>query len=185
MTLSNFNKKEEYNDGKYKVYSFSGEKGNFRRLSCSSESICILPFDVNENNQITNVYLSRYKDHLTGKDEYTCMTKTFNPLNADSYFDLVENCVADELGLKEFELDDAFLLGKVKHGVPFSKEYRCYGINLSNYMQDPSGYVVKGAVPNPKMDSIDRIKFNRILKGEVNDTLALSCAMLLISYISE
>ena len=56
--------KEEYLDGKYKVISVKGEKGDFKRAIALNDSICILPFDMNENGQIKNVYLHGFHDHV-------------------------------------------------------------------------------------------------------------------------
>lgn len=187
MNLSDldFNKKQEYSDGKYSVYSFSKGDKNFKKIVCDQESICIIPFDLNEHEQIKNIYLAKYKDHLTGEIEYTCISDTFNKNEHDSYFEAVERCLEDDFGLKNIDVNDTYFLGKIKHGVPFSKEYRCYAVNLNNYSQNPSGYVAAGLNPNPQIVSMEKVRFNRILKGDISDSLALSCAMLLLSYFSE
>jgi len=182
---TSFDKKQEYTDGKYSMYSFSSNGGNFRRLACSEESICILPFDLNEHDQVKNIYLAKYKDHLLGGVDFTCITDTFDKNKFDSYYNAVEDCAHNELGLSDTDINDIYFLGKVKHGVPFSKEYRCYGINLSNYMKDPSGFSVAGFNPNTNVQSIEKVRFNRLLKGEVSDSIALSCSLLLLSYFSE
>lgn len=185
MNLDDLNKKQEYSDGKYSVYSFSKGDKNFKKLICEQESICILPFDVNENSQIKNVYLAKYQDHLNNDFGFTCISKTFNRNDHDSYFEAVEQSLINELGLKQVDVNDIYFLGKVKHGIPFSKEYKCYAINLSNYSDDSRGYLPTGFQPNSHIESIEKVRFTRFLKGDVSDSLALSCAMLLLSYISE
>lgn len=180
-----FDKKEEYNDGKYSMYSFSGNNGKFRRLACSEESICVLPFDLNERGQIKNIYLAKYMDHLLGGVGFTCITDTFNKDQFDSYYNAVESCLADEMGLNDIHVNDTYLLGTVRHGVPFSKEYKCYGVNLTNHMEDPSGYTPIGLNPNQNIRSIEKVRFTRLLNGDIQDSLALSCSLLLISYFSD
>jgi hypothetical protein len=182
-----FNKKQEYSDGKYSIFSFSGEKGKFRRLVCEQESICIFPFDLNENNQIRNVYVSKYHDYHTNSPETRCITKTFDSNRFESHYEALCDYLKQEFGIDNLELNDVYYLGKVKHTVPFSKEYRCYGINLSSISDSPEGFNL--SLPqselNNKLHSIEKIKFNRVISGEVNDSLSLSCALLLLSYLND
>lgn len=187
MTANNldFSKKQEYTDGKYSIYSFSKDNQNFKKIVCDLESVCIIPFDLNEHDQIKNIYLTKYKDHLSDSLEFTCISDTFNKNEHDSYFEAMEQCLSDQLGLSNIDVNSTYFLGSVKHGVPFSKEYRCYAVNLTNYGHSPSGFIPSGLKPNSHFESIEKVRFNRILKGEVCDSLALSCAMLLLSYFSE
>ena len=184
LDISKFNKKEEYADGKYSVYSFSGENRNFRRIVCSDESICILPFDLTDKNNIRNIYLSKYKDYLSDKFDHTCLTDTFNKDEFDSYYEAIESCLNNEMGLQNIDVNDTYYLGKIKHSLPFSKEYRCYGVNLTKYCNDMSGYTNPVQPSDPKM-IIEKIKFNKLIKGDISDSLSLSCALLLLSYFSE
>jgi hypothetical protein len=182
-----FNKKQEYSDGKYSIFSFSGEKGKFRRLVCNQESICIFPFDANENNQIKNVFVSKYHDYHTNSPETCCITRTFDENKFESHYDALCEILKEEIGVDSVELDDIYYLGKVKHTIPFSKEYRCYGVNLSKYSDSPGGFSI--SLPQSENDSrlksVERIKFNRVLNGEITDSLSLSCAMLLLSYLND
>jgi hypothetical protein len=189
MNLDNhtFDQHQEYSDGKYSVHSFSGEKGNFRRLSCSQESICVLPFDLNAHRQIRNVYLTKYKDYLTNSHEVNCISKTFDANQFDTQYLAVEDCIKNELGISNFNIDDLYYLGQIKHSLPFSKEYKCYALNLTPHIQDESGWKSPFSEDEIKerLKHIEKIKFNRILKGEVTDTLTLSCSLLLLSYFSD
>lgn len=189
MNLSDlqFNKKQEYSDGKYSVFSFSGEKGKFRRIACEQESICIFPFDLNENNQIKHVYVSKYHDYLTNSPEARCITKSFDPNRFESHYEALCDYLKNEFGIDQIELNDVYYLGKVKHTVPFSKEYRCYGVNLTNVSDSPEGFITKLSQTelNDKLHAIEKIKFNRLFSGEVTDSLSLSCAMLLLSYLND
>lgn len=182
-TNNEIQKNQEYTDGKYSVYSFSNKNGAAaKRIACSQESICILPFDVNEHGQIKNVYLSKYTDYLSDKNSVGCITDSINQDEFDTYFDAVNACIKNELGLSQVEVDDVYFLGKVNHGIPFSKEYKCYGLNLSRF-SDPSDFVVSGLNPNPHINSIEKVRFTRVLNGEISDSLALSCSLLLLSYL--
>jgi hypothetical protein len=182
-----FNKKKEYSDDKYSVFSFSGEKGKFRRLVCEKESLCIFPFDLNNSDQIQNVYVSKYHDYHTNSPETCCITKTFDPNKFDSHYDAMCSILKEELGVNDVELDDIYYLGKVKHTVPFTKEYRCYAVNLSNSVESPGKFKV--SIPQSEKDkklySIDCVRFNRIVNGEINDSLSLACALLLLSYLND
>lgn len=181
---SNLSKIQDYTDGKYSVYTFSGDNRRAKRLVCESESICILPFDLNEHNQIKHLYVAKYQDYLSNGVGFTCITDTLNKDEFDSYYDAVDSCLKNEMGLNQVDVNDVYFLGKVQHSLPFSKEFRCYGINLSKYA-GPEGFIISGINPNAHIVSIEKIRFNRLLKGEVADSLALSCAMLLLSYLSE
>jgi hypothetical protein len=74
MKNDQFNSKEEYSDDKFKILSFTGDKGSFKRISSSKEAICLLPFDVNENGQIKNLYLAKYHDYVLDGENHRCIT---------------------------------------------------------------------------------------------------------------
>jgi hypothetical protein len=184
-TKRDLQKIQEYADGKYAVYTFSGQDGSrVKRLACSQESICVLPFDLNEHGQIKNVYLAKYQDYLSECPSFSCIADSVNKHEFDTYLDAVSSCVKNEMGISQIEVDDVYFLGKVNHGLPFSKEFRCYGLNLSRF-SDPADFVIAGLNPNPNISSIEKVRFNRLIKGEVADSLVLSCALLLLSYISD
>ena len=176
---------QEYTDGKYSVYSFAKEDGaKIKRLSCEQESICILPFDLNEHNQVKNIYLAKYQDYLSNKSAFTCITDTVDQNETDTYLDAISACVKKEMGLQQLEVDDVYLLGRVNHGLPFSKQFRCYGLNLSRFA-DPADFLIAGLNPNPNISSIEKVKFTRLVKGEIADSLVLSCSLLLLSYLND
>ncbi len=185
MKNDQFESTEEYSNESFKVLNFIGDKGKFKRISSSKEAICLLPFDVNENNQIKNVYLAKYYDYVLNKDNHRCITATLEPDEFDTYHESFSKCVDLELGLADIELNDIFYLGQIQHTIPFTKTYKCYAINLTKYSEDPSGFTPKLLDPESKLHSIDKIRFNRVIKGEIYDTLTLSSSILLISYLSE
>lgn len=180
------NRKHEYSDDKFSVVSFSSDKGKFKRIAAKDTSICILPFDTNEQGQIRNVYLFKYKDYLSDSDETRCITETVDPNVTDSYFEAVLSCLTREAGISGVEVDHVFYLGKVKHTIPFSKEYLCCAVNISDKMdQDGNLATLPGVEPASHFHSIEKVRFTRLLKGEVCDSLALACSTLLLSYLSE
>lgn len=175
-------RKEDYTDDKYQILSFNGEKGNFKRAVSLNESICILPFDTNENGQIKNVYLHGFYDHVLDQPNHKCITKTLLPDDFDTYHDSLIGCIGDDLGLKKIEPNDLYYLGKVQHGAPFHKTYKAYAVNLNPYSEEPEGYSYQN--PSGKHD-LNKVKISRVVNGDVCDSLVLSCALLLLSYISE
>jgi hypothetical protein len=178
MNLSNlvFDKKEEFTDGKYSVHSFSSPEKKFRRISCGEESICIIPFELNENNQIKNIFLLKYTDYLLDGEKFTCITKTFNQNKFDSYFLAVENYLHEKLGISELEVNDLYLLGKITHGIPFTKDYKCYGVNVTNFNS-----LAALSLSDP-INSIQKVKFTKVINGDISDSLVLSSSLLLLSY---
>jgi hypothetical protein len=185
MKIDQFNSTEDYSDDKFKILNFTGSKGNFKRISCSKEAICLLPFDVNENNQVKNVYLAKYHDYVLGQENHRCLTSTLEPDEFDTYHESISKCIDLELGLNDVDVNNIFYLGQVQHTVPFTKTYKCYAINVTDYCENPSGFTPKILDQESKLHSIDKVRFNRIMKGEILDTLTLSCSILLLSYISE
>jgi hypothetical protein len=145
----------------------------------------LLPFDVNENNQIKNVYLAKYHDYVIGKENHRCLTATLEPDDFNTYHESFSSCIDIELGLHEVELNDVFYLGQIQHTIPFTKTYKCYAINVTNYSDDPSGFTPKILDQGAKLHSVDKVRFSRVMKGEICDTLTLSCSILLLSYLSE
>ena len=180
-------KKDDYTDGKYSVHSFSSTDAKFKRIVCKSESICIIPFDLNDKGEIRNVYLAKYKDHLNNQTSLTCIFDSFDRDQFDSYFESVEDCLEKEIGFKDVDINDIYYLGKVNHSIPFSKEFRCYAVDLSKYSDDPAGYSSKPVdlytVARGRM--IEKVKFTKVLKGDIPDSLVLSASLLLLSQFSE
>lgn len=174
--------KEEYLDGKYKVISVEGEKGDFKRAIALNDSICILPFDMNENGQIKNVYLHGFHDHVLNRPNKKCITRTLHPDDFDTYHDSLISCISDELGVEKVDPNDIYYLGNVQHGAPFHKTYKTYAINLNQYSDEPTGFSYSN--PNAK-HALDKVRLSRVVNGEVSDSLVLSCTLLLLSYISE
>ena len=185
MKTDQFNPSELYSDDKFKIINFTGDKGNFKRISSSKEAICLLPFDVNESDQIKNVYLAKYHDYVLNDQTKRCITTTLEPDEFDTYHESLIKCIDQELGLSDVKVDDIFYLGQVQHTIPFTKTYKCYAINLTDYSEDPSGFTPKIHNPDEKLHSVDKVRFSRVMKGEVCDSLVLSCSLLLLSYISD
>ena len=176
---------ESYSDDKFKIINFTGPQGNFRRISTSREAICLLPFDVNENNQIKHVYLAKYHDYVLDDSTFRCLTSSLVPDEFSTYHESLTQCIDGELGLDDVEANDIFYLGQIQHTVPFTKSYKCYAINLTKYSEDPAGFTPRVINPDDKLHTITKVRFSRVMNGEVTDSLALSSSLLLLSYISE
>ena len=185
MKIDQFNPNEEYSDDKFKIINFTGEKGNFKRISCLKEAICLLPFDLNENDQIKNAYLSKYHDYVLNGQSNKCITATLEPDEFDTYHESLTTCIDNELGLSDIDINDIFYLGQIQHTVPFTKTYKCYAINLTKYSEDPSGFTPRILNPDDRLHTIDKVRFSRIMNGEISDSLVLACSLLLLSYIQE
>jgi hypothetical protein len=189
MNLNNlkFDKKQEYSDGKYSIFSFSGEKGKFKRLSCDSTSICVIPFNTNDNNQVKNVFLAKYQDYLSNSLELRCISDTVDLDKFDSYYSALLDCVKHELNLENIDVNDIYYLGKIKHTVPFSKEYRCYGVNISSFSDTSSNFTptLNSSELDNRLHTLETVKFSRVLSGEICDSLTLSASLLLLSYLND
>jgi len=175
-------KKEDYTDEKYKVITFKSEKGDSKRAVALNDSICILPFDMNENGQIKNVYLHSFHDYITERPNKKCITRTLHPDEFDTYHNSLVSCIGDELGIMKIEPNAVYYLGNIQHGSPFHKTYKAYAINLNDYYEEPSGFSYS---KEGERHSLDKVKLSRIVNGEISDSLILSCTLLLLSYISE
>jgi len=173
---------EDYADDKYKVVSFKGENGDFKRVVSQDDSICILPFDINENGQIKHIYLHGFHDHVLDTPNKKCITKTLVPDEFDTYHDSLISCMESDLGLKTVESNDIYYIGKVQHGAPFQKTYHAYAVNLNAYSDDSTDF----SYTNPSgRHSLDKTRLSRVMNGEITDSLVLACTLLLLSYISE
>lgn len=184
MDNKKFIHKEEYQDGKYNIISLSNGKKDLRRILCKSEDICIIPFDTNQNGKIRNIYLAKYLDYLNNEHGYTCMSTEYKG-NKESDFDEISDYLNSELGINP-EVDNLYYLGSIKHQLPFSKSYKCYGLDLTGFSKDPNGFSIEisDSEKESKMYTLEKIKFNRVLKGDISDSICLSATMLLISYLN-
>jgi hypothetical protein len=187
MANSIIDKQEEYSNGKYSILNFTSDKGKSTRIVCNQESICIIPFDCfhNEPSKIRNVYLAKYDDYVTHENGYKCITGSLKPDEFSTYHDSLVNCIDNELGLSDVDVNDLFYLGVIKHSVPFNKSYKCYAVNLTNYSSEVAGFSPTLSNSDQKLHTLDKVKFSRVINGEVNDSLVLSSSLLLLSYVSE
>jgi hypothetical protein len=182
MDKLNLTKTSEWANEKYSVVNFSNEKNNFSRIVANDPSICLLPFDLNPNGQISHVYLAKYHDYLKENQEFKCLTDLIDLDKTDSEFESIQISLNDELGLTDIDVNDVYYLGTINHNIPFSKEYKCFAINLTNYSDDPSGFTPKRDSDDSALQVVEKVKFNKLLTGEINDSLALSASFLLMSY---
>lgn len=184
MKNNKFIHKEEYQDGKYNIVSLSNGKKELRRILCKSEDICIIPFDTNQDGKIRNLYLAKYLDYLNNDHGYTCMSTEYAG-NKESDFDEICEYLNEELGISP-DVDNLYYLGSIKHQLPFSKSYKCYGLDLTGFSKDPNGFSIEisDSEKENKLYTVEKIKFNRVVKGDISDSLCLSAAMLLISYLN-
>lgn len=186
MTDQNFNKSEKYSDGKYKIFNLTSDSHDLRRIVCENESICIIPFDTN-GDKVKNIYLARYSDYLNPNQQgHTCINVDCKKESGTSNFEEIHDVIKSELNI-DADVNDLFFLGKIKHSLPFSKTYKCYGLNLDNYSKDLTGFTLNITDDEQKrrLYSLDKIKLTRILNGDIEDSLCLSAALLLISYIND
>ena len=182
-TNNEIRRDEKYSDNKYKVFNISKDGKELRRINCESEGVCILPFDTNDKGSPKNYYLLKYQDYLSNKFGHICLHEDINPDTDSSYFDTLSRCISSQLGIdsKEIDINSVFYLGTIEHTLPFSKSYRCYALDLSKYSKDPSGFSTEMSGDNGKLFSVEKIKANRLLNGDIRDSLSLSCVALLLS----
>ena len=181
-----FVKSNLYDDDNFELFSIDSGDVKLQRGRCKTDSVCILPFDINEHNQVKNVYLLKQQDFINDDICYSCLTEDINyKLDNDSY-ETFKRSIHKDLAIKNINVDSCYYLGKISHTVPFSKEYHCYGLCLNDYIKTPGGFEpdLPEEEVNGKYYSLEKTRFSRAIKGEVSDSLVLSSCMLLISYIS-
>ena len=187
MIPKDFNKKIDYSTDKYDVYEITTGDTKFNRIKSNVESICILPFFMNDHEKVSSLVLANCADYTSENSNFlTCINHTFNQDAHDSIHNCFKDCVKKNLNLSEFSPNDVFYLGVVNHTIPFNKKYRCYAMNLSNYFDkfediDQSQLHQK----NKKILDLKNFKFSSAVNGHVTDTLCLSACLLLLSYFSE
>lgn len=183
MTNKEFKNSEQFSDGKYRVLKISDGSKDLRRITCETEGICLIPFDTS-NGKIRNVYLARQMNYLQNKEDHSCICIESRGTYS-SNFEEVESICKEELNI-DCDVNDVYYLGSIKHNYPFTKSYKCYGINLDNHSKDLSGFALD--IPKSEQDNrlyaLDKVRFNRVLNGEIEDSLCLASATLLISYIN-
>jgi hypothetical protein len=184
MTNNKFDHIEKYQDGKYRIVSLENKDSHLRRIICDTESICIIPFDTN-NGKIKNVYLAKYMDYLSGDQGHTCITSDILDTD-DTMYERLEDMINKELHIN-INVNDLYQLGTIKHNLPFSKTYKCYGVSLDNYSKDLNGFTLDTPESDndKKIYKLDKVRFTRFLNGDIDDSLCLSGAMLLLSYIDQ
>lgn len=188
MNPNKFSKNLAYSseNGKYSAYNITDGQTKFDRFNSRDESVCILPFFKNEHDKISSIVLANCSDHLQdGKSFLTCITQAHDQNKFNSYHLSFKDAIEHNLALKEVDVNDIFYLGEVKYTIPFSKTYRCFAVNLSNYFDNFSDLDQTNLIyRNPKIIDLKNIKFSSVVNGNVDDALSLSCTMLLLSYFS-
>ena len=183
MENNKIEQKIAYDDGKYKIFNVSDGPVDHRKIVCDTEAICLIPFDTS-SGKIQNIYLSPQSDYLDGSMKRVSMCYESKG-EFSSNFEEVHSLCKDNLNI-DCDVNDVYFLGKIKHQFPFQKTYKCYAINLDNYSEDEGGF--KLDLPpseiNQRNSTIEKIKFNRVMNGEIEDSICLSSAMLLVSYLN-
>jgi hypothetical protein len=182
-----FVKSNLYNDDSFELVSINAGDDTLKKGRCKSEAVCILPFDLSEQNKIKDLYLLKQEDFFNKNVIRTCLTEDINDSIDDDSFDTFKRCIHKDLAIKNFNnIDSCYYLGKISHTDPIVKDYYCYGICLNDYIKGPNGFTpdLPTEEVNGKYYTLDKIRFSKAIKGEVNDSLVLSSCMLLISYIS-
>lgn len=183
MTNREFRNRENFSDGKYRILNITDGDRDLRRIVCEVDGICLIPFDTSDG-KVKNVYLAKYMDYLTNDHGHSCICMDSSG-EYSSNFEEVKDICKNELNI-DCDVNDVYYIGKVKHQLPFSKTYSCYAVNLDNHSKDLTGFVLdlpKSEEEN-KLYSLDRIRFTRVLNGDIEDSLCLAASMLLISYIN-
>ena len=166
---------ELFNDGKYKMLAITNGDKNHRKISCKTDGVCIIPFEVN-GDQVSNVYLSKSTDYSSAHDFNTCITFE-STHNEGSEFAEVSKGIKENLGIEDISINTIFFLGKIKHNFPFSKSYRCYGVKMESYINNSNGFKIDDT-------KIEKVNFNKVVgSGDVHDSLCLSASLLLVSYL--
>lgn len=182
---NNFKSSEKYGDDKYKFFNLNDGNRDLRRITCDSDGICIIPFDTN-GEKLTYVYLARYIDYLNDQHGHTCISVDAKRDNSfDSNFEEIHSIIQGELNI-DADVNNIYYIGKIKHTLPFTKVYRCYAVKLDDYSKDPSGFTIdiSDKERKSKLYSLDKIKFSRLINGDIEDSLAMSATLLLLSYIN-
>lgn len=180
---NNFKATEQFADNKYKFHELTNGDKNLRRITCDTDSICLIPFDT-RSDKISHIYLARFTDFLNEKEGHTCITVDCKKEGYGSNFEEVSDIIKNELNI-DVELDDLYYLGDIDHNLPFSKKHKCYGIKLDDYSKDMNGFKldISDDERKTKLYSLDKIKFSRVANGDINDSLCLSATLLLTAYI--
>lgn len=188
MKITDFTKTGKYEDDDLEIFSVVVNDQTLTRGRHKKDTICVIPFNVNQQGQISGIYLAKHYDFNNNSTGYSCITEDFNPsIDTDSYDTFLRSLNRD-LGLSDVVVSDeaCYYLGKVCHNIPYQKTYQCYALDVTKLSTNPNGFTPK--IPKEELDSklysIEKIRLSRVMKGEVNDSLALSGTLLLISYLS-
>ena len=123
-----FVKSNLYDDDNFELFAIDSNDFKLQRGRSKLDSVCILPFDINESNQVKNIYLLKQQDFINKDSAYCCLTEDINyGIDGDSY-DTFKRCINKDLAIKSPNIDSCYYLGKISHTVPFSKSYYCYGL---------------------------------------------------------
>lgn len=188
MKITDFTKTSKYEDDDLELFSITANNKTLNRGMYKRDTICVIPFDMNSKNQISNIYLAKNYDFSNGENLYSCITEDFDASRDGDSYDTFMRSLNMDLGLSDVAVpaDSCYYLGKVCHTIPAHKNYHCYAIDVTNLATDPKGFTPK--IPQEELDSklysIDKVRFNRVVKGEISDSLTLAGTLLLISYLS-
>lgn len=186
MAITNqpFKSSEKFTDDKYKFHEISNGSKNLRRITCDSDSICIIPFDTRDG-KISNIYLAGFVDFLNEKEGHTCISVDCKKEGYSSQFEEVSDIIKNELNIN-IDVDDLYFLGNINHNLPFTKKYKCYGVNLDDYANSMDGFKldIPDAERQTRLYSLDKIRFSRVINGDISDSICLSASLLLSAYIN-
>lgn len=188
MKITDFTKTGKYEDDDLEIFDVTANNQTLARGRHKRDTICVIPFDVNQQGQISGIYLAKHYDFNNNTNGYSCVTEDYDSSTDTDSYDTFIRSLNKDLGLSDVAVSDeaCYYLGKICHSIPHHKTYHCYAIDVTKLSTNPKGFSPK--IPQEELDSklysIEKVKFNRVIKGEVNDSLALAGTLLLISYLS-
>jgi hypothetical protein len=176
MKSTNIN--SHYENDKYRVLSYSNldNSNSSIKLESKLDSVLIVPFILNGNNNIKSIFVMEQEDWESGTTHYLPILKTYSSEKYDSKYDQVENICLSTFNLSEIPVNQFFYLGKITSNYKFSKKYECYSINLndSNFNISIDHFT----------SNIKEIPFHKIGNDEYSDCLLLSSVLLLTTYFN-
>lgn len=179
-----YDKQVEYEGSIFDLFSVKYGDELFEGLKSKSERVLILPFDRNEFNQVKRIYINRFYNFIDEETQFKPLLATVDEDEDESLLNTVQRASLEQLGITsdKFDIERMMYLGEIILNDGVNGKLRCYAIDVTSLAKSPKGFV-PDVQDEPANKTVEPILFRDVIRGEYNDSLTLSVAMLLLSVL--
>lgn len=183
---SKYETEKEYDGTEFDLYTTKYDGKFYEFLRARNERIILLPFDINEFNQVKRIYITKFFDFGNNTTQFKPIIHQVDEDEDTSLIDTVKRAALHNLGLvsAQLDIDSLMYLGTIEVNDGLSETIRCYAVDVTQFAKSPRGFKPDEELL-PETKTIEPILFADVIRGEYRDSLTLALSMLFLSNMDQ